>query len=461
VRKAGIGGTALGQALDKPLPHDDLMERAVLGAVLMGHQQAGELLDTLKQQDFFDLRHRKIVEVMLALHAAGTRPDVLAVHDEFARVGESEAVSGAAYIASLMDGIALRSDVLFILRGLRRMASFRQAVYLAETIRQLAMEQAGTAESLLDSAVEKFSSLARDLESTEDDGTPYFDSAKEALLIAREGARLKVFTDIDKLDQWTGGFREGELVVLTAETGTGNSLLAAQIRARACRDNYHALFCSGEMSKSHLASRELASSSGVTPIKMRRDDLLTTEDFEALVNAASHQCKKCRILDGELSLSRIRRAARKMKARTGLELLILDYDELIEADGNTEFEQQRAIARGESLAIELKCAVILISQLRKTTSGEDAGKPTLQRLYGNAAKQKFASFIILADRPYVRELVGDEKEAELQLLKSRDGKTGRIKARFNIRSLRFEEAKEDLTAINSWRSPSEPRERED
>jgi hypothetical protein len=61
----------------------------------------------------------------------------------------------------------------------------------------------------------------------------------------------------------------------------------------------------------------------------------------------------------------------------------------------------------------------------------------------------------------VRELVGDEKEAELQLLKSRDGKTGRIKAMFNIRSLRFEEAKEDLTAINSWRSPSEPRERED
>src|SRR6266700_2242088 len=86
------------------------------------------------------------------------------------------------------------------------------------------------------------------------------------------------------------------------------------------------------MNKAHLASRELASVSGVTPIKMRRDDLLTDEDFEALVNAAAHQCKKCRILDGELSLSRIRRAARKMKGRSGLELLILDYDELIEAE---------------------------------------------------------------------------------------------------------------------------------
>ena len=63
----------------------------------------------------------------------------------------------------------------------------------------------------------------------------------EALATAREGARLKIYTDIAKLDQWTGGFREGELIVLTAETGTGKSLFAAQIRARACRDGYLAL----------------------------------------------------------------------------------------------------------------------------------------------------------------------------------------------------------------------------
>ena len=432
------------------------MERAVLGAILAGHSRSQELLDTLKPEDFFNNWHRKIARSILNLHAAGSHPDLLAVHDELTRNGETEAVGGIAYVASLCDGIALKSDVLYVLRGLRRMAAFRQAIHLAENIQELALQQSGSVESLLDSAVETFSSLARNLESTEDDGTPYFDSASQALAVAREGARLKVYTDVDKLDQWTGGFREGELVVLTAETGTGKSLFAAQIRARACRDGYLALFCSGELSRTHLASRELAAESGVMPLKMRRDDLLKEEDFEALVTAASHQCKKCRILDGELSLPRIRRAARKMKARAGLDLLILDYDELIEAEGKTEFEQQRVIARAaKSLAIELKCAVILISQLRKTTQGEDAGKPTLQRLYGNAAKQKFASFIILADRPYVRKLTGDEKAAELKLLKSRDGKTGRIKAKFNVKSLRFEEASE--TPDDTLRShPSEP-----
>lgn len=433
------------------------MERAILGAILAGHEQTNELLVTIKPEDFFDQRHRRIVRVMLELTEAGNRPELLAVYDALASSGGIESAGGTAYLSGLVDGVHLRGDTLYILRGLRRMASFRQAIYTAENVQQLALEQVGSAESLLDSAVEKFSTLARDLECTEDDGKAYFDAAVEAIAIARQGAKLKIFTDIDKLDQWTGGFREGELVVLTAETGAGKSLLAAQIRARSCRDGHHALFCSGEMTCAHLASRELASVSGVLPIKMRRDDLFEAEDFEALVTAAFHQCKKCRILDGELTLHRIRRVARKMKGGTGLDLLILDYDELIEAEGKTEFDQQRVIARtAKSLAIELKCVVILISQLRKATPKEDAGKPTLHRLYGNAAKQKFASFIILADRPYVRKLEGDEKQAELQLLKSRDGKTGRIKATFNVKSLRFEEAKKDTANAKVLGEQNEP-----
>jgi replicative DNA helicase len=425
------------------LPHDDPMERAVLGAILAGHPQAKELLDAIKANDFHNVWHQKIAVTVLNLYEAGTRPDLLAVHDELSRKAEDQSAGGIDYIAGLLDGVVLKSDILYVLRGLRRMAAFRQTVYLAENIRQLASNQAGSVESLLDSAVEQFSRLARDLEATEDDGTPYFEAASQALAVTSGGAQLKIYTDVDRLDQWTGGFREGELIVLTAETGAGKSLFAAQVRARACRDGYLALFCSGEMSRIHLATRELASDARVLPLKMRRDDLLTPEDFKALERAVSHQCRKCRILDGELSLARIRRAARKMKGRVGLDLLILDYDELIEAEGKTEFEQQRVIARAaKSLAIELKCVVILISQLRKTTQGEDAAKPTLQRLYGNAAKQKFASFIILVDRPYVRELQGDETNAEVQLLKSRDGKIGLCKAIFNVRSLRFEEAAE-------------------
>jgi replicative DNA helicase len=429
--------------LGKPLPHDDYIERTVLGAILAGHPRALELLDILRPEDFFDSRNKTILSKMREICDAGMQPGLLNLHDELTVSGDIETSGGIAYLAGLGDGIHRGAEVLTGARSLRRMATFRHVIHYAEQVKTLAFEQAGTAERLLDSAIEKLSGLARDLECIEDEGTSYFDASTQKLMELREGARLKIFTDVDTLDQWTAGFREQELVVVTAETGMGKSLFGSQIRNRACRDGFRALFCSGEMTAAHLAGRDLVPAADVQPIKMRRDDLLTDEDFSSLVKAASHQCKRCRILDGELELSRIRRVARKMKTHGGLDLIVLDYDELIEAPGGNEFEQQKSVARfSKSLAVNLTCVVILISQLRKTLSGENAAKPTLQRVYGAGAKQKHASFIILVDRPFVRKLEGDEKAAELKLLKSRDGKTGRIKAKFNVKTLRFEDATE-------------------
>jgi replicative DNA helicase len=100
------------------------------------------------------------------------------------------------------------------------------------------------------------------------------------------------------------------------------------------------------------------------------------------------------------------------------------------------------VRAAKSLGVELKCAVILISQLRKALNKEDAERPSLQRLYGTGAKAKHSSFVIFADRPWVREMQGDEKGAKLFILKSRDGKTGPISVVFDIRKLRFNDAPE-------------------
>jgi replicative DNA helicase len=254
---------------------------------------------------------------------------------------------------------------------------------------------------------------------------------------SKEGVRI--FTDIDELDRLTGGFRAGELVLFTAETGVGKTLLAQQTRRRSCRDGRHTLFCSGEMRAQHLISREIATEAGVEHWKMRRPERMPDADRSSLVEAASHECAQCRILDGELSMTRIRKVARQMKSQSGLDLIIVDYDELVEAPGETEFDQQRYIVRdGKSIAIALKIPVIVISQLRKSLQGEDRKRPTLQRLYGSGAKAKHSSIVLYVDRPYVQELAGDETEARIVIAKNRDGKVGAIDARFNVKTLRFE-----------------------
>ena len=86
------------------LPHDDHMEKAVLGAILSGHPQSAELLDTLKTEDFFNKFHKRIAASLLAVSSAGSRPDLLSVHDELNRNGETEAAGGISYVAGLVDG---------------------------------------------------------------------------------------------------------------------------------------------------------------------------------------------------------------------------------------------------------------------------------------------------------------------------------------------------------------------
>jgi replicative DNA helicase len=423
----------------RPLPHNDHFERTVLAMLMVGNKQANEALDSLRPEDFFDSRHQHLYRKIAELVSAKKPTDLLTLHDELGRSGALEQVGGIGYLASIADQVPQAGNLLHFARAIKDKAWRRGVIHAAAQIQNAAFEGAEPAETVLDKGIEWLSELARDAEAERDEGASFRDAASRLLQSFDAGNAVRIFTDVEELDAVTGGFRAGELVLFPAETGTGKTLLAQQTRRRACRDGHHSLFCSGEMHAPHLVSREVASAARIPPWKMRRPERITRDEMRALVEAAAQECSQCRILDGELSLGRIRRAARGMAARTGLGLVVLDYDELIEAPGDDEFDQQRALARGaKSLAIELSCPVILVSQLRKPLGGEDARRPTLGRLYGSAAKSKHASIVVYVDREFVRELKGDETAARIVVLKNRDGRVGRIEAKFNIETLRFE-----------------------
>lgn len=440
----------MSEQVARPLPFAGEAEKFVLGAILSGVTGNETCFDVLRTEDFLLDPHRKIFATAQKLRENGKQPDLLGVHDRLANTGELDAVGGIAYIAALSDGLPRIAPVVQWAQLIRDKARLREVVKLAASLQERAFSQVDDAAHLLDGAIELLSTLAREIDGDKDDGLTYRDAAKRLLEEISDGTDAKIFTGIDRLDRVTGGFRAGELIVITAETGVGKTVLAQQTRRRSCLDGRHSLFASGEMLAPHLLRRALAADANVSPGQMRRRDRLTEEDFCALVEAANHQCDRCRIIDGELDVVRIRRAARRMKGRSGLDLIVLDYDELITAPGKDEFEQQKNLTRAaKSMAMELSCAVILVSQLRKPLAGEDAKRPTLQRLYGSGAKAKHANIVLLADREYVRELQGDETSAQIFVLKNRDGKLGRIPCRFDIRKLRFESADDEPDVANS------------
>lgn len=424
------------------LPQDEQAERLVLGALIMGHEKSGEIFESLVEGDFYDSRNAVIYRTLKAMWEKSLPCELPMLHGQLEAAHDVDRAGGVGYAASLIDGIPRKTPIEKYGATLRAKNVLRELARVSEDVRNAAFDagKSGTpAAEVIDSYLEKLATIGKMAES-EDRGAPHREASLSLLFKLSDEGQIRIFTGLKTLDDMTGGFRAGEVIVLTAETGAGKTFFALQISKRACSDGHHALYASGEMLAEHLMGRVLSSDASVPYYKIRRPEQLGSGEKVDLMNAANQQCRTCRILDGELGLARIRMAARSMASNKELGCVIVDYDELVEVRGKDEWEQQRILVRSlKSLAMELCVPVIMVSQLRKSLDPQDRKRPTLQRLYGSGAKAKHASMVLHVDRPFVRELKGDETEACIFILKSRDGRMGKIDCKFNIYSFKFEE----------------------
>jgi replicative DNA helicase len=429
------------QNLSQKLPSDIDAERILLGSIILGNERTSELFELLVDEDFFDLRHRVIFRALKKLWEESKPMDLAFLEGTITSADDMEKAGGVGYLASLIDGIFLKMRVDSYAERIRTKRIARLLIHASSKIETDAYEADATGEpaaKVIDRAIELYSGIAK-LADSEDRGTTYRDAAMSLLSDLWENKSVKIFTGLAEVDERCGGFRSGEIGIITAETGVGKTFFALQIGRTACEAGHHVLYCSGEMLAEHLMARVLCSDSRVDYAKIRRPEYLDARDTTELIDATGRQCKSCRILDGELSLARIRLAARTMSSKNEIGGIIVDYDELVEVQGKDEWDQQRVLIRSlKALAMELRIPVIIVSQLRKSLDEKDRMHPTLQRLYGSGAKSKHASIILYVDRPYVQDLAGEETEARVFILKSRDGRMGMTECRFNIRTFRFE-----------------------
>jgi replicative DNA helicase len=431
----------MNEVIERPLPNNIEAERYVLGAV-MQDERAYDALLSLKSEDFFNLSNRRIFEAIRELVDRHEPVDLFSVGEELRTNEKLEAAGGIAYVSSLTDGIPKVSNNEFYAKVVAEKALRRRVIHTANSVMQAAFDEDATTENLLDGASQTMINLAIEGARKDELGKTYRDAAVDCVKALEEREVKPVLTGITELDQRTGGFLPGELIVVTAGTGVGKTLFAQQTRRQACGDGLHTLYCSVEMTPEHLISRELAAEAGVKHWKMRRPNQITRDEYRALLDAAVHQCEKCRILDGELSLQKIRLTSRRLKKHNGLDFIVLDYDELIDAPGTTELDQQRALVRGaKNIAMELKVPVFLISQLRKPMDAKEKVAPTLERIYGSGSKSKHSSFVLYVEREYMKNFEpGTEAQAKIYILKSRDSKVGTAEARFDMDKLRFYDA---------------------
>jgi len=441
--------------LERPLPQNLDAERSVLGAILLDNHALNVAAERLRADDFLSDYNRRIYQQMVALGEMQQAIDLVTLTDQLHRRGELEAAGGAAYLAQLLDGVPSVTNIEHYTRIVKEKAVLRNLIHVTHAIQQQALEAEEDADAILDRAESSIFQLAEDrvragLVSMRDVVTADMDRLQRIITEGRKVTGLA--TGYPELDDLTSGLQGSELIILAARPSIGKTALALNIAenvaVRADVPRAVAIF-SFEMSKESLLMRMLSSLSPVDAHKFRTGHL-SREDWRVMTQALGRLSQAPLWIDdaGSATVVEIGAKARRLRRDKGLDLLVIDYLQLIAARGrfSNRNEEVTSITRGlKALAKELKVPVLVLSQLTRAPEREDR-RPQLADLRESGAIEQDADVVMFIHRPnaFKTEEAPDERaRTELIVAKQRNGPTDRVNFVFRSQYTRFEIAAPD------------------
>ena len=437
--------TAIGAtALRCGLPSSPEAETFVLGACLLAGELLPEAAEGLAACDFTVEPHRLVYHAMQDLAGAGVAIEYLTVVEALERAGKLDAAGGVAAIAGLTDGLPRFESIASYVSIVREKARLRRLVELAEAAATAALHQADAAADiagrLATALLELDDRRAGDALTVREILTDQV-SRGRILEPKRDGARLS--TGFGDLDRITGGFEPGTLSVLAARPSTGKTALALNVAAHVAKSAPVAYF-SLESSRNALTRRLLCSEARIDSARHREGTLDTAEQARLRAAVAHVAALPLTIVEASGStVERITATARRLQARGGLGLVVVDYLQLLASVGRTENRTQEvgAQSRGlQRLAADLKVPVLALSQLSRAPETRSDPAPRLSDLRESGSIEQDADVVMFLFRAELYKKNQPELNglAELDVAKHRDGPTGTIPLTFLKASTRFE-----------------------
>ncbi|HIQ06547.1 MAG TPA: replicative DNA helicase, partial [Anaerolineae bacterium] len=359
---------------DKMVPANVEAEQAVLGSLLIDPDAIIRVLASLRPDDFYILRHSWVYEAIVALHERREPIDFLTVCDELERREQLEEVGGAAFVADLISAVPTAIHVEHYARIVERTATLRRLITAASQIAQLAYQDtAADVSEVIDQAEQIIFNVSerriqRDLRPIRQ----IMDEVVDRIdyLYKHRGEVMGVPTGFTLLDKLLGGLQKSDMLILAARPGVGKTSLALNIAANAAkRYRQHIAFFSLEMSTEQLVQRLLASETGIDQQRLRLGEV-EDDEWPILMEAANILSEVPLFIDDTPALSamELRTKARRLHAEHGVDLIIVDYLQLMRADARVENRVQEIsyISRSlKSLARELKVPLLALSQLSR------------------------------------------------------------------------------------------------
>ncbi len=431
---------------DKVPPHSLEAEKSVLGACLLDEDALYEVREVLKSEDFYSENHREIFSSIESLNLKSEPVDSLTVSEDLKKKKTLEAVGGRTFVMSLADQVPTTSNVSYYAKIVSEKAVLRRLIKTAGEIREHSFLEKIKPEEVLDRAEQEIFEIARQRQKSD------YTALQEILftnmetfdkLAQSEGEVTGVTTGFMDLDSKTAGFQKSNLIVVAARPAMGKTAFALNIALQAAKKaSASVLIFSLEMDKEELGQRLISIETKLEMQKLKTGNM-DTRDWER-IHLGMDELSEVNIhIDDTpgISVMEMKNKCRRLKAEKGLDLIVVDYLQLMNIQGKSESRQQEVSALSRMLKLlarEMDCPVILLSQLSRAPEQRTDHRPILSDLRESGSIEQDADMVIFLYRDdYYNEDSEEPGVCEVIIAKQRSGPTGTVKLTWIAKNTKF------------------------
>ena len=426
-----LGPYSQGPGPDKLVPFNIEAEEAVLGSLLLDAQAIVNVASFLRASDFYREKNRWVYEAAEALYTRREAIDFLTVGDEMDRCGTLAPAGGRSFLTSLIGAVPTSLHIEHYARIVERASVRRRLIQAGSDIVTYAYEEADEIETTIQKAQDAVLAATQ----------RQIDGAQSAAAVLEEmwkphnagTGQVKVLsTGFPALDRLTTGLRAGELDIFAGRPGMGKSAILTSLAAAVGLGQGEAvLYASQEMTTEALLQRQVAVEARVDLMRLIMGQL-DPDEYQRQLQAESlvHAAPLHYFAPGLLTVDNIRAEAIKLKMRSGLALVLVDYIQLIARTHGDENLPQAIgkVTQGlKALAMELKIPVVAASQINREVEKTNDKRPTLSMLGWSGAIEQDADKVMLLYRPRYYDPTSQDYTVEVNLAKHRNGPTGVVK----------------------------------
>ena len=420
----------------RSLPQSIEAEQSVIGSMIIDKNSIAKVMESLEEEDFYRDGHKAIYKAILEMFRNDMAVDLVTLLEYLKSTNMLERAGGVTYITELSASVPTTANLSAYIKIVSDKSTLRKLIKASTTIIEESYNKQDKVESVVDIAEKKIFNIAENR--TSKDFEPLSDVLERGFLqieklFNNKGQITGVGSGFTDLDSMTSGFQSGDMILIAARPSMGKTTFALNIAEHAAlREHKSVVIFSLEMSKEQLAYKLLCSEANVDMLKLRTG-ALEDSDWENIARATGPLSKAKVYIDDTagVTVMEMRSKCRRLKLEYGIDLIVIDYLQLMSGGSGTDNRQQEVseISRSiKALAKEMECPVIALSQLSRAPEQRADHRPMLSDLRESGSIEQDADLVMFLYRDeYYNKETEDKNIGECIIAKQRNGPVGTVK----------------------------------